>query len=98
LTFICNCYRVEQPKTASALQRVEGGTVRRQTVVGQFNNPAYTKETVNSDDLTFNNPGFVEAPAITKLEGVTTPVEKSAITRLSSEEIDRKQNVNSESV
>ena len=87
LTCICNFYRVEQPKTASAL-RAEGGTFRRQTVMGEFDNPtfAHTKETATRDDTAFENPSYVDAPVITKLEGVTKPVEKSAITRITSED------------
>jgi len=88
----CTCinnFRVEQPKAASAL-KVEGGTFRRQTVVEQFDNPAFTKEIVNHDDTVFENPSYVETLGITKLEGVTKPVEKSAITRLTSDEADKK--------
>ena len=63
--------------------------MRRQTVVGEFDNPAFGAKikpvTANSDDTVFQNPTYDDTPVITKLEGNTKPVERSAISRIENE-------------
>ena len=84
-------HSANQNKTLPTLQDdVEDGINQRtHTVAGMFNNQAFgrqqTRPSVGADTV-FENPTFTDAPVITKLEGNTEPIKKSAITRITSEE------------
>lgn len=53
-----------------------------------FENRAFGKgkKSPAGADTVFENPTFTEAPVITKLDGNTEPITKSAITRITDEE------------
>ena len=57
------CYRINENKTASALQNTESGHVRKQTVVSEYNNPMFCKSTmlettIPDDNGVFSNPAY----------------------------------------
>lgn len=67
---------------------IEGGINRTQTVTGMYENRAFAsagKKPLAGTDTVFENPAFTDEPVITKLDGNTEPVKKSAITRITSE-------------
>jgi len=72
------------------MRNIESGRDRTQTVVGVFENPTFRKsvllENSISDDngkgLGFENSKYQDSPKITKLDGNTKIVDKSAINRL----------------
>ena len=51
-----------------------------------YDNRAFGKKPSVGADTVFENPTFTDAPVITKLDGNTEPITKSAITRITSEE------------
>ena len=84
-------HSANENKTLPTLQNdVEGGINQRtHTVTGMFNNQAFGRQegrpSVGADTV-FENPTYTDAPVITRLEGNTEPITKSAITRITSEE------------
>jgi len=89
MTYYCIFYRINEPKTAAALQRnIESGRDRTQTVVGEFTNPTFCRSVMmettldDSKDVVFANPTYKNAPNVTKLDGNTDPVGKGAINRV----------------
>ena len=91
---------ITQNRTLPTLQsNVEDGRNRLQTVTGMFDNTAFDgkgKKSLVGGETVFENPTFTDTPVITKLNGNTEPITKSAITRITSEE--RKPSVSSETV
>ena len=64
-----------------------------------FDNTAFDgkgKKSLAGGETVFENPTYTDAPAITKLDGNTEPITRSAITRITSEE--SKPSVSSETV
>lgn len=84
-------HSANQNKTLPTLQSdVEGGISQRtHTVTGMFDNQAFVKQGTRPSvgaDTVFENPTYTDAPVITRLEGNTEPITKSAITRITSDE------------
>ena len=89
IKYIIHCSD-SQNKTLPTLQSdIESGINRTQTVAGMYENRAYGSKGIKSPagtDTVFENPTYTDAPTITKLDGNTEPITKSAITRITSEE------------